>query len=123
LADTGGYVFGKRLGRHLLSPHVSPNKTWEGYIGGIFFGVLASLLFGSLWHVRAPAVTIPRAFVIGLVLSVIAPLGDLGESMIKRQFGLKDSGSILPGHGGMMDRLDSWLWAATIGYYLVRLIP
>lgn len=119
LSDTGGYVFGRRLGKKPLSPRASPNKTWEGYVGGIAFGTLGALLLAALWQLRAPEITFTKALIIGLVISILAPIGDLGESVIKRQFGRKDSSNILPGHGGMMDRIDSWIWAATLGYYLV----
>ncbi|NPV75122.1 MAG: phosphatidate cytidylyltransferase [Anaerolineae bacterium] len=119
LADSGAFLFGRRFGRHPLAPRVSPSKTWEGYLGGILFGVAGTVLLAWLWQLRAAEVTPVKGLVIGLTLAVLTPLGDLGESMIKRQFGLKDSGNVLPGHGGIMDRIDSWLWAAVIGYYLV----
>jgi phosphatidate cytidylyltransferase len=112
-------VIGKRFGKHQLSPRVSPKKTWEGYLGGILFAMILTPLLAAGWHLRAPAVTPLDGLIIGAVISVFAPLGDLGESMLKRQFGLKDSSNLLPGHGGAMDRIDTWLWAAAIGYYLV----
>lgn len=119
MADSGAFLIGRRFGKHLLSPRVSPGKTWEGYLGGILFGAVGTVLLASLWHLRAAEITAVKGLVIGLTLAVLTPLGDLGESMIKRQFGFKDSGSVLPGHGGIMDRIDSWLWAVVIGYYLV----
>ena len=119
LADSGAYIFGKRFGRHQFSTRVSPKKTWEGYLGGILFGTVLTVLLAALWHLRAPAVTPQAGLIIGAVISIFCPFGDLGESMLKRQFGLKDSSSLLPGHGGMFDRIDSWLWAGVIGYYLV----
>jgi len=102
-----------------MSPRVSPKKSWEGYFGGILFGIVFAALFASLWHLRVPVITPFKGAIIGLVMAVVTPLGDLGESMIKRQFGFKDSSNLLPGHGGVMDRIDSWIWAAVIGYYLV----
>jgi phosphatidate cytidylyltransferase len=80
---------------------------------------LAGLLFGWLWQFATPDITPLKGVVISLVLGIICPMGDLGESMIKRQFNVKDSSNLLPGHGGVFDRIDSWLWAAVIGYYLV----
>jgi phosphatidate cytidylyltransferase len=124
LADTGAYFVGRRFGVHKFSPRTSPKKTWEGYVGGVLVGTLGATLFSFLWIALAgpgTQITPLRAAVIGLVLSVVTSLGDLGESMLKRQVGLKDSGKLLPGHGGMFDRIDSWLWGAVLGYYLVSL--
>jgi len=118
-ADLGGYFIGRWLGKHRMAPKVSPKKTWEGYVGGILFGLAGTALMAFLWHLRAPEVTMIRGLVIGAVIAVIIPLGDLGESIIKRQFGYKDSSNLIPGHGGILDRIDTWLWSAAIGYYLV----
>lgn len=121
-ADAGAYFIGKRFGRHKLSPRLSPNKTWEGYLGGIVAGVLLTALFAAIWRVGAgpnSAITPLRGALVGLVMGIFPTLGDLGESMIKRQMGVKDSGNLLPGHGGAFDRIDSWLWAVVIGYYMV----
>ncbi len=121
-ADTGAYFIGKRFGRHLLSPRLSPKKTWEGYIGGIVVGVVLTALFAFLWRLGAgpdSAITPLRGAMMGLVMGIFPTLGDLGESMIKRQIGVKDSGNLLPGHGGAFDRIDSWLWAVVIGYYMI----
>jgi len=119
LADSGGYIFGKTFGKHPFSPRVSPKKTWEGYVGGILFSMVCTALLAVVWHMRDPAITVRTSLIIAAIISVLSPMGDLGESMLKRQFGLKDSSSLLPGHGGMLDRIDSWLWAGVIGYYLV----
>ena len=119
LADSGAFIIGSRFGKHLMSPRLSPRKTWEGFFGGVVFGTLGGLLLAALWHIMAPAVTLERGALIGLALSLLTPLGDLGESMIKRQAGVKDSSHILPGHGGVLDRIDSWLWAGVIGYYII----
>jgi phosphatidate cytidylyltransferase len=119
LADGGAYFVGSRFGRHKMAPRVSPAKSWEGYFGGIVTGVLGSMGLAFLWHLRAPGITVQNGFILGLVLSVITPIGDLGESMLKRQFGVKDTSNLLPGHGGVMDRIDSWLWAVVISYYLI----
>jgi phosphatidate cytidylyltransferase len=118
-ADGAAYFVGSHLGRHKMSPRVSPKKSWEGYVGGVIGGALFSLLLASLWHLRAPAVTPLKGMILGLIISAITPLGDLGESMLKRGFGVKDSSRLMPGHGGVMDRIDSWLFGAVIGYYLI----
>ena len=117
-ADSGAYLIGKNFGKHKLSPRLSPKKTWEGYFGGILFGVLAGMLFAWLWRDSIP-VTLLNGAVIGLFMATLTTLGDLGESMIKRQAGMKDSSNILPGHGGIFDRIDTWLWASALGYYLI----
>ncbi len=122
LADSGAYFIGKRFGRHKLSPRLSPKKTWEGYVGGILFGSLGSIGWVALWEIWLPAspiITPLKVALLGLAIAVITPLGDLGESMIKRQVGIKDSSHLIPGHGGVFDRIDSWLWAGVIGYYFV----
>ena len=122
LADSAAYFIGKRFGRHHLSPRLSPKKTWEGYLGGIILGVLLTAGFSTIlqmWAGADSAITPLRGALVGLAMGIFPTLGDLGESMIKRQVGVKDSGKILPGHGGAFDRVDSWLWAVVIGYYMV----
>lgn len=122
LCDTGAYLIGSTLGRHPFAPEISPNKTWEGYLGGILFGLLGGLGLALLWGLRAPSIHPWQGLLLGLVLGLLSPLGDLGESVLKRGFGVKDTSAILPGHGGVLDRIDSWLWAAPIGYYLIQLL-
>jgi len=121
LADSGAFFIGRKWGRHKLSPRLSPKKTWEGYFAGIVFGVVFGAMFGALWRLGAPGSAISwfSGGVLGLLMGVLTPLGDLGESMIKRQAGQKDSGTLLPGHGGAFDRIDSWIWAGIIGYYVI----
>ncbi len=102
-ADSGAYFIGRRFGRRPFSPRLSPKKTWEGYLGGVLMGVLLTALL--TWALQGSAgpgteVTVLRGALVGGILAVIAPLGDLGESMIKRQVGMKDSSNLLPGHGG-----------------------
>ena len=118
-ADSGAYFIGKNFGKHKLSPRLSPKKTWEGYWGGVLFGTLSGILFAWLWREHLD-ITLFQGAIIGLILSMLTTLGDLGESMIKRQSGIKDSSNILPGHGGIFDRIDTWIWAASMGYYLIR---
>ena len=122
LADAGAYFVGKQFGRHNITPRLSPKKTWEGYLGGIVIGTLGAALLALLFQNLSgadSAITPLRGAILGFAISIIGILGDLGESMIKRQVGRKDSGTILPGHGGVFDRIDSWLWAGVIGYYIV----
>ena len=122
LADSGAYFIGVRFGRHKLSPRLSPHKTWEGYLAGVVTGTLGTALLALVWRIGAgpeTAITFWRAAWLGFVISVLTPLGDLGESMIKRQVGAKDSSNLIPGHGGVFDRVDSWLWAGVIGYYII----
>ena len=120
-ADSGAYFVGRAWGRHKLTPTLSPGKTWEGYLGGVISGGLLGALAITLWSTHA-GWRIPSSvhgLILGLLIATIAPLGDLAVSMIKRQVGAKDSGNIIPGHGGALDRLDSVLWTAVIGYYYV----
>jgi phosphatidate cytidylyltransferase len=122
IADSGAYLVGSRFGRRKFSPRLSPRKTWEGYWGGVIAGALGAVLLAYVWRIAAgpeSAITAGRAALLGLVISALAPLGDLGESMFKRMVGAKDSSNLIPGHGGVFDRIDSWLWAGVIGYYIV----
>ena len=121
-ADSGAYLIGSRFGRHKMTPRLSPKKSWEGYLGGILFSVVGTALLAVAlrnWLVSDMAITAWSGAWIGLMMAAITPLGDLGESMFKRQVGLKDLGKLLPGHGGVFDRIDSWLWAGVIGYYAI----
>jgi phosphatidate cytidylyltransferase len=118
IADAGAMVVGMHWGRHPFAPRLSPHKTWEGYIGGVVSGTLGGALLAGLWGLASPALTPWMGALVGFVLSALTPLGDLGESMLKRQVGAKDSSQLIPGHGGVLDRIDSWLWAGVIGYYL-----
>ncbi|MCP4543771.1 MAG: phosphatidate cytidylyltransferase [Chloroflexi bacterium] len=115
-ADSGAYFIGRAWGKHKLAPAISPGKTWEGYIGGIIVGALVTALLASLWHLGTA-----HGLVLGLLVAIFAPIGDLAISMIKRYAGAKDSSKLIPGHGGVLDRVDSILWAAVIGYYYLSL--
>jgi len=122
LADTGAYFVGSRFGKHKMSPRLSPKKSWEGYLGGILLATPGTALLTLLWRVwagTATTVTPLHGALLGLIMGALTILGDLGESMLKRQVGVKDSGNLLPGHGGAFDRIDSWLWGAVIGYYVI----
>jgi phosphatidate cytidylyltransferase len=129
LADTGAYAFGRLLGRRLvrrpMAPRLSPKKTWEGYFGSVLCGGLAGAGLGVCWSLGAgpgSALTWQAAGVLGLLVGALGPLGDLGVSMIKRQSGAKDTGTLIAGHGGALDRIDSWLVAVPLGYYFALLI-
>jgi phosphatidate cytidylyltransferase len=117
-ADVGALVIGGWRGRHPLAPHISPHKTWEGLIGGTVLAVLASAAITGHVHPWTPS----KAAILGVVVAVVAPLGDLCESLIKRDLGLKDMGSLLPGHGGVLDRVDALLFVLPATYYLVRVL-
>jgi len=119
LADSGAYLVGKAWGRHKLAPTLSPNKTWEGYFGGLLVSALSTIGLVGLWRTWAgPAgPSWMDGLGIGFLVGALAPLGDLAVSMIKREAGVKDTGVLFPGHGGALDRVDSTLWAAVIGYY------
>jgi phosphatidate cytidylyltransferase len=120
IADSAAFFIGSRFGRHKLSPRLSPKKSWEGYWAGVILGTLSTAGLAILFHnLGGLQVNWWQGGLMGLVLSVFTTLGDLGESMLKRQAGVKDSSTIIPGHGGFLDRIDSWLWAAAIGYFLI----
>lgn len=123
LADSGAYFLGKKYGRTPLCKRLSPKKTWEGYLLGILSGALGGFLVVKLWEVvftTSLDIAPLRAVILGALLGIITPLGDLGESMIKRQAGVKDSSNLIPGHGGAFDRIDSWLWGSMISYYMIN---
>jgi phosphatidate cytidylyltransferase len=123
--DTGAYSIGAVYGKHKMTPRLSPKKSWEGYFAGLFtsilIGVFFSYAFSSLgYRPLGGMLTLPQGAFLGLVIGALAPLGDLGESMLKRQGGLKDSSNVFPGHGGFLDRIDSWIWAAALGYLMIQ---
>jgi phosphatidate cytidylyltransferase len=121
LADTAAYFVGRALGRRKLAPRLSPGKTWEGYVAGVVGGGLWAALMGGLWPSGSePASAALQGLFSGLLVSSLAPLGDLAVSMMKRQVGVKDTGSIIRGHGGALDRVDSVLWAGVLIYYYVH---
>ncbi len=117
-ADVGALAIGSWLGRRHLAPRVSPNKTWEGLIGGAVVAIALSAAVTGQVHPW----TVPKAALLGLVVAVVAPIGDLCESLVKRDLGLKDMGSILPGHGGVLDRVDALLFVLPTTFYLVRVL-
>ena len=123
LADSGAYMIGSRYGQHKMLRRLSPNKSWEGFAAGAFIGTLYGGFFAFAYTRFGPLhLDIWQGLLLGLVLSTVTTLGDLGESLIKRYTGAKDSGSFLPGHGGAFDRIDSLIWAAVIGVIWIRLL-
>uniref|UniRef100_A0A7V1ZIT0 Phosphatidate cytidylyltransferase n=1 Tax=Thermoanaerobaculum aquaticum TaxID=1312852 RepID=A0A7V1ZIT0_9BACT len=114
-SDSAAYFVGRAWGRHRLSPHVSPKKTWEGYVGSVIGGAIFGALVSGLPDTQV--LTWGHGAVIGLLIGALGTLGDLGISAIKRQVGAKDSSHLIPGHGGILDRTDSVLVSAAIGYY------
>lgn len=119
LTDTGAYYVGRSLGRHKLSPRISPGKTVEGAIGGFVTAVLTGLVCKVTFFTEIP---ITHALGLGAAIGLVGQIGDLAESMLKRGAGVKDSGNLLPGHGGMLDRIDSILFCAPLLYYYARLL-
>jgi phosphatidate cytidylyltransferase len=119
--DTGAFYAGKTLGRHKLYKEVSPNKTWEGAVGGLVLGLITAVVFLNIdiLKVHEPDLSV---LILVIILSIAAQTGDLVESMIKRSCGIKDSGSILPGHGGLLDRIDGLLFAVPVLYAYVALL-
>jgi phosphatidate cytidylyltransferase len=120
-ADITAYLAGRQIGRRKLAPRISPGKTWEGYLAGAVGAVVAGGLLGALWPAvdAAARTTAGHGAAVGLLCGLLCVLGDLGISAIKREFGAKDSSRLLPGHGGVLDRLDTLLVAGVIGYYYV----
>ena len=122
IADSGAYLVGRFVagqtvfGKHALSPRLSPKKTMEGFVGGIVLGTIFTVLIGSLLEIA-----LLPALLLGLLVSTIGTIGDLGISLLKREAGVKDSGTLFPGHGGALDRIDSLMWTVALAYYLARL--
>ena len=118
-SDTGAYIIGRTLGKHPIAPTFSPNKTWEGTIAGFILVLVAAL---SMNRILFPEIVYWQVLLIGATVGLVAPIGDLFESKLKRIYGMKDTGAILPGHGGMLDRLDSILLSIPFVYYFATTI-
>jgi len=110
-SDTFAYLVGKSIGKHKMAPKISPKKTWEGYAGGVVLTLVLSY-FVELYQPQLRG----NWMIVGFLIAAFAPLGDLVESQLKRTFGVKDSGNIIPGHGGVLDRLDSFLICVPVVY-------
>jgi phosphatidate cytidylyltransferase len=115
-ADTAAFFTGRAWGRHSLTAKISAGKTWEGAVGGFLGAIAVSLILVLLLGLPIPYW---QTVILGALIGIVAPLGDLAESMLKRSTGLKDSGTLIPGHGGLLDRLDSILFTVVIVYYYV----
>ena len=115
-ADSGAYFVGRKFGKHKLTPVLSPNKSWEGAIAGLVSAVVMSGLMG-----HTIGISWINIVIIGIGICIVSIIGDLAESSIKRDIGIKDFGGILPGHGGILDRFDGLLFAAPLFYYYIKL--
>ena len=118
VSDTAQFYTGRGFGRRKLAPAISPKKTVEGAIGGAVFGAMAGVVCTYRWLPAIPPVT---ALVASLLIAIAGMAGDLFESWLKRRAGVKDSGDLIPGHGGMLDRIDSWLFASPVFWLFLSL--
>jgi len=122
-SDTAAFFIGRALGRHPLAPNISPGKTWEGAVGGVLGAVLVSLFFVLPTPLSLnPYLNWGQAILLGLLVSVFGQIGDLTESLLKRNVGVKDSGTLIPGHGGVLDRVDSIVFAGVVVYYFALFV-
>ncbi|MDD2524535.1 MAG: CDP-archaeol synthase, partial [Endomicrobiaceae bacterium] len=118
--DTGAYVVGKKFGKHKLAKFISPKKTIEGAIAGVFTGIFTAIICREIFMQNI--ISIQETIIFAIVISIVGQFSDLAESLFKRDCNIKDSGNILPGHGGMLDRFDSYIFCAPIFYYLIIFI-
>jgi phosphatidate cytidylyltransferase len=118
ISDTGGYLVGRKLGRHPMAPKTSPKKSWEGFIAGTLVCFVLSAAVLPFVH----PFTVLLALKLAAVVTLATPLGDLAESLLKRDLGVKDMGAIIPGHGGFFDRIDGIIFAIPIAYYVLRVL-
>src|SRR6266581_2883736 len=121
-SDMGAYLTGSAIGRHLMTPHISAKKTWEGFFGALVLALLCSLVLFKLMPGHLAMLRWTHATVLGLLLGFAAVIGDLAESIIKRSSGVKDSGNLLPGIGGALDLIDSLLFTAPLLFFYLRLV-
>jgi phosphatidate cytidylyltransferase len=118
-SDTSAFFIGRAWGKHAMAPSISPGKTWEGAIGGLLASIIASLILGAIFPLPFNYWQIA---LLGGIISIFAQLGDLVESILKRNTGVKDTGKLIPGHGGILDRIDSLIFTGVVVYYCVILI-
>jgi phosphatidate cytidylyltransferase len=121
-SDMGAYLLGSAIGRHQMIPHISPQKTWEGFFGALVLSLCASLALYKLMPGHLSALNWTHATILGLLLGFAAVVGDLAESIVKRSTGVKDSGNLLPGIGGALDLVDSLLFTAPLMFFYLRLV-
>ena len=114
--DSVAYLVGSSMGRHKMAPRISPNKSWEGFFGGLVGSMLVWSL-GAIFHIAG--ITWPIALACGMCEGLVSVLGDLFESRLKRGVGVKDSGNLMPGHGGLLDRTDSLLFGGVMAYFVL----
>ena len=117
VVDSGAYFTGLSIGKHKFWPRISPKKTWEGFFGGLFAGAIAAALLAQF---LVPGIVWWQGALLGLVIGIVSPLGDLSESLFKRQSGVKDSSNLIPGHGGFFDRIDSFIFAAPVVFLILQ---
>jgi len=117
-SDTSAFFIGRARGKHALAPSISPGKTWEGAIGGLLASIIASLILGIIFSLPF---NYWQAALLGCIISIFAQFGDLVESLLKRNLGAKDAGRLIPGHGGILDRIDSLIFTGVIVYYCMVL--
>jgi len=116
-ADTAAFFVGRAIGRHKMAPAISPGKSWEGFVGGVLGAMLVAFLI--LYRDRDEFLSAPQMLALGAIVAVASVVGDLFESSVKRDLQVKDSGRLLGGHGGMLDRLDSLLWAGPAAFFAI----
>jgi len=115
--DTTAYFIGRAWGRHKMAPTISPGKTWEGAVGGLVGAIVAVIVLALLLDID---ISYSEMVILGFLIAVFAQLGDLAESKLKRSMGVKEAGNLIPGHGGILDRLDSIVFTGVVVYYCLR---
>ncbi|EKD50410.1 MAG: hypothetical protein ACD_62C00547G0010 [uncultured bacterium] len=120
LGDTGAYIVGRLVGKHKMAPTLSPGKTMEGLAGALVFSAFAAYGVRMIFW---PTFDLVLVIVLGILISLVGVIGDLCESLLKRGFGVKDMGNMIPGHGGLLDRFDSLLFTAPLVYFITQLLP
>ena len=115
--DTTAYFIGRAWGRHKMAPTISPGKTWEGAVGGLAGAIVAVIALALLLDID---ISYSEMVILGFLIAVFAQLGDLAESKLKRSMGVKEAGNLIPGHGGILDRLDSIVFTGVVVYYCLR---